>query len=193
MNRQTIPALISILLFMAMPASAHTGAGAVQGFAAGFLHPWSGIDHLLAMLAVGLWATARGGCNLWLLPATFLAAMMAGAGLRFFAFTLDGMETWVAFSVLALGLLLASRHRLATILATTLVAAFALGHGYVHAAEIGADAHAMTYACGFLTATSMILGAGLAAGFAGQAGTRTLHAVFAGLCMLVGTVLLAGG
>ena len=96
---------IFIGLLLSLPAQAHTGVGTVHGWVDGLSHPLLGIDHLLVMLAIGLWAAMRGGRSLWLLPMSFLLMMAAGAGLHFAGLTFDAAEAWVAFSVLASGLL----------------------------------------------------------------------------------------
>lgn len=188
-----LPSLSAMLLLsMATTVQAHTGAGAAQGFIDGVTHPLLGIDHLLVMLAVGLWAAMRGGHALWLLPAGFLLAMAGGAGLHFAGIELLAAETWVAWSVMICGGLVARNIPVSTGLASALVAAFALGHGYVHAAELAHDANAAAYAIGFLLATAALHIAGVAAGLAGLSGKRA-RAGFGLLCATVGTTLLVGG
>lgn len=181
-----------LLTMLSTSASAHTGAGGLHGFAGGFIHPWLGVDHLLAMLAIGLWAAKAGGRSLWLLPSSFMMAMAAGALLNFAGLSFIGAEIWVALSVLALGLILTLKRTIAMPAAMVLVVAFALGHGYVHAAEMGPDADAWTYALGFLTATACLHGLGLLAGLSGTTVIKMLRGVFAWLCMLAGAALIVG-
>ncbi|WP_031433346.1 HupE/UreJ family protein [Methylomarinum vadi] len=183
---------ILVLSVISTSALAHTGIASIHGFTDGLVHPWLGMDHLLVMVVIGLWAAKSGGRTFWLLPGAFLSAMVAGAWLSFAGIAVSGAETWVAFSVLALGLLLTLNKRLPTVLATGLVAAFALGHGYVHAAEIGAEADAMTYALGFLTATAVLHALGMVSVFTGPLVGKTIRAVFTVMCTLVGTALLIG-
>lgn len=187
-------ALLALLLFAILPSAAfaHTGVGGVHGFADGFGHPWLGADHLLAMLAIGLWAATSGGQALWLLPSSFMMTMAIGASLNLAGLSFIAAEYWVAFSVLSLGLLLTFKRTIAMPAATALVAAFALGHGYVHAAEMGPDANAWTYALGFLIATASLHGLGLLAGLSRQSALIKLRTAFAWLCTLTGAVLMAG-
>lgn len=181
-----------ILLMLSLPAQAHTGAGAVHGFGDGLLHPLMGVDHVLVMLAIGLWAALRGGRALWLLPMSFLLMMAAGAGLHLAGFTFNAAESWVAFSVLVSGLLVWGNYRIASGLAVALAGGFALSHGYVHAAELQTGADASTYALGFLLTTALLHVLGIVAGLSGIARVKIISAGFGLLCALVGTALLAG-
>lgn len=178
------------LAVLSTPVLAHTGVGAVHGFAAGFAHPLQGADHFLAMFAVGLWASTLGGRALWLLPLGFVGMMGLGALLAFGGFALPYAEGLVAASVLAFGLALWRNWRAAAGGAGMLVGGFALFHGYVHAAEIGAAADAMGYAAGFLLATAALHGLGIAAGLAGR-GFEWLRRGFGLVCAGVGAYLLA--
>lgn len=187
-------ALFTFLLLSALPfaASAHTGIGDLQGFIAGFSHPWLGLDHLLAMSAIGLWAAVVGGRHLWLLPTAFLASMAAGAWLGFAGVNMIGAESWIALSVLSLGMLLTFKRDMAALPAAALAAVFALVHGYVHAAEMTGESDAWTYALGFLTATASLHGVGLTAALAGPFALKALRITFAVVCTLAGTMLLVG-
>jgi urease accessory protein len=184
--------LSSLLLSSALPAHAHTGVGAVHGVLAGALHPLLGIDHVLVMLAVGLWAALRGGKALWQLPLAFLTAMGAGAGLSMLGLTISAAETAVAGSVLAAGLLVWRNTRMSSALAMAVVAVFALAHGYVHALELTDSADALGYAAGFLLTTAALHGLGLAAGVVAAARVKILAAGFGLVCAVVGVGLLAG-
>jgi len=144
-------------------ASAHPLHGAGAGFAAGFTHPFLGLDHLLAMLAVGLWAAQLGGRWLWSVPAAFVTTMVAGGTLGFLGLALPLTEPLVAASVLVLGLLVALRVRLQWA-GLALVAGFALFHGLAHAAELPAGAAAAAYAAGFAAATAALHAAGVGLG-----------------------------
>ena len=181
-----------LLLMLSLPVQAHTGAGTVHDFADGLLHPLRGVDHLLVMLAIGLWAALRGGKSLWLLPVSFLLMMAAGAGLQLAGVTVNAAETWVAVSVLVSGLLVWGNYRIATGLAVALVAGFALSHGYVHAAELQTETDAGTYASGFLLTTALLHVSGIVAGLSGIARVKIISAGFGLLCAVVGTALLAG-
>lgn len=173
-------------------AHAHTGIGSVHGLLDGVLHPLIGIDHLLVMLAVGLWAAMRGGRSLWLLPMAFLTAMGVGAGLSMLGITVTAAESWVAFSVVAAGVLVWRNTRMSSVLAVALVSVFALAHGYVHALELTGGADALAYSAGFLLTTAMLHGLGVTVGLLGAARLKILGAGFGLLCAVVGMGLLAG-
>jgi len=148
-------------------ALAHTGHP-TGGFGYGFAHPLGGLDHLLAMLAVGLWAAQAGGRALWAVPATFLAVMAAGGGLALAGVALPAVELGIAGSVLAFGLLVACAARLPLPAGMALTGAFALFHGFAHGAEMAAGASAVAYGAGFLAATALLHGVGLVAGQLGR-------------------------
>jgi len=187
------PILFAILFTLsALPAHAHTGIGAVHGLLDGVLHPLIGVDHLLVMLAVGLWAAMRGGKSLWLLPLAFVTAMGAGAGLSLSGITLPAAETWVACSVIATGVLVWRNTRMSSALAVALVAVFALAHGYVHALELTDGADALAYSSGFLLTTAALHGLGVVVGLLAAARLKILGAGLGLLCALVGVGLLAG-
>lgn len=157
------------LLALALPgaALAHTGHPA-GGFGDGFFHPPGGLDHLLATLAVGLWAAQAGGRALWAVPATFLVLMAAGGGLALAGVSLPAVELGIAASVLAFGLLVACAARLPLAVGMALTGAFALFHGFAHGAEMAAGASAARYGAGFLAATALLHGAGMLAGEMGR-------------------------
>lgn len=184
--------LVPLFAMMSSTTFAHTGVGTVHGFADGFGHPWLGADHLLAIMAVGLWAAKAGGRSLWLMPVTFIFAMAVGALLNLAGLSFIAAEYWVAFSVLLLGLILTFKHNIALPAATALVTVFALGHGFVHAVEMGPNDDALTYAYGFLIATACLHGLGLLAGLSRQSVLAKLRIVFAWVCALTGVLLMAG-
>ena len=160
------------LVATAMPAFAHTGVGAHGGLAAGFTHPLLGLDHLLAMIAVGLFAAACGGKALWLVPLAFVAMMAGGGTLAMAGIQVPMVELGIALSVVVLGAAVALRLSLPVAGAMALVGAFALFHGHAHGAEIPAGASALTYAAGFIAATAMLHGIGIAIGIAAGYGSR---------------------
>lgn len=186
-------ALIAILLLAApMAAFAHTGHSG-HGFGAGFMHPLSGVDHLLAMLAVGLWAAQAGGRARWVLPATFLAVMTLGGVLGAGGVAIPMVELGIAGSVAVFGLLIAFGARLPLGPAMSLTAALALCHGYAHGVEMASDASLLVYGAGFVAATAMLHVAGLLAGRLGasRGGALALR-VAGGATAAVGALLLAG-
>ena len=150
---------ISLLLAPTL-ALAHPGH-LETGLAAGFAHPFSGLDHLLAMLTVGLWAGYLGGAARWQLPLTFVGVMLLGAGLGMAGFAVPWLETGIAASVLVLGLLLTLAAPLTAIARVSLVAVFALLHGIAHGAELPSTANAVGYLMAFATATALLHGLGL--------------------------------
>lgn len=152
MNR-TLTTLL--LLLASTAASAHTGH-TVSGFASGFAHPFSGMDHLLAMLAVGLWAGQLGGQRIWQLPATFMLMLAGGAFIGMMVPSLTLIEPGIAASVLILGLLIASPTKLALPLSFALTAAFGIFHGYAHGTEMPSAVAPLVYAAGFLLATASL-------------------------------------
>lgn len=149
--------LFAGLVTMMVPAAyAHTGVHAVAGFAVGFIHPFTGLDHLAAMVAVGLWAALAAPQRVWSLPAAFMAVMALGAALGVAGVPLPDMETGIAASVLLLGGLLTTMARLPLVSAVALVGLFALLHGFAHGREMAADVDFAVYAAGFVAATGML-------------------------------------
>lgn len=172
------------------PALAHTGIGAASGFAAGFAHPLLGLDHLLAMAAVGLLAVQRGGRALWAVPACFVAAMVGASIVGMAGLALPLVELGIAASVIVLGAVIALRRHIPTSLAMALAGGFALFHGHAHGAEMPAAASALTYGAGFVAATIALHGAGIGLGLvAHRAGSRIADA---GLRIGGGAIALAG-
>lgn len=160
--RKQYPLLSLSLLCLASPALAHPGHESMS-FMSGLIHPFGGLDHVLAMLAVGLYAMSQAQRRRWLLPVGFVLAMLLGAVLGASGFGLPMVETGIATSVLVLGLLIALVVRLPLALSVPLVAVFALFHGHAHQAEMG-DSAVMTYALGFALATALLHAAGWAIG-----------------------------
>lgn len=148
-----------MLLTLASPAFAHDGHGG--GLAQGLAHPFTGADHLLAMIAVGLVAAMRGGRAAWALPLSFVAAAGLGFGAGRFGLTLPMVEPVILASVLLLGLLVMAAVPVNLVAGVALVAAFGVFHGQAHAAEAGSQAIA-GFAAGFLMASAGLHAAGLA-------------------------------
>jgi urease accessory protein len=162
--RSLAPAALALVA--ASPALAHPGHGAVT-LAAGLMHPLTGLDHMLAMLAVGVVAAQRGGRALWLWPAAFVAAMLAGYGL---GVNLPGsplFEPGVLASVIVLGALATVRARVPLAAGAGLIGACGLCHGYVHGAESPAGA-GFAFPLGFALATAGLHAVGLTMGLAAR-------------------------
>lgn len=163
-------ALLGLSLFCGT-AAAHTGGGAAGGFSEGFLHPFWGLDHLIAMIAVGLWAAQQGGRALWSVPAAFAGATLIGGMLALQGGGLPYVETGIALSVLVLGLLIAAQYRRPAV-AAAIAAIFALFHGYAHGLEMPPDLSSMRYVLGVGLATVCLLGVGVLGGSIGRPATR---------------------
>jgi len=192
-HARTITLSLLCLFVYAGAASAHPGGHAPTGFGGGLAHPLLGLDHLLAMIAVGLWAAQQGGRALWAVPAAFVGAMalgggLAASGLGGSGLALPQVETGIAASVLVLGLLIATRQRWAVTAGMAVAASFALFHGYAHALEMPLAASPALYALGFLMATVLLHGAGIAASVVGRYAIQMAGAAIAasGLVMLLG-------
>lgn len=152
-------AILAAALLAPLPALAHPGGDHVHGFTTGLLHPLTGLDHLAAMVAIGLWAGMLGGRLLWLLPAAFLGGMAAGGALGMGGMALPGVQAGILASVILLGALVGAAGRLPAALALPMVAAFGLLHGHAHGTE--AVGGAFGYELGFIAATAALHGAGL--------------------------------
>ncbi len=150
------------------PAFAHSEGGLAGGFSGGFLHPLFGLDHVVAMVAVGLWGAFLGAPAIFLLPIVFPLVMALGGILGILGIPLPGVEIGIAASAVVLGLMvaLAAKPRLA--IAAVLVGLFAIFHGYAHGAELPDGADAVAYSLGFVIATGLLHLAGIAFGLLAQ-------------------------
>ena len=165
-TRLTAAALIAALALLPTAALARPGIGHPHGFVHGFAHPLGGLDHVLAMVAVGLFAWQLGGRALWLVPATFVLVMALGGALGIAGVAVPGVEIGIVASVIVLGAIVALRVKTPLAIATGLVALFAIFHGHAHGTEMPLDASGAVYAAGFLLATALLHAAGIALGFA---------------------------
>jgi urease accessory protein len=179
-------------LLIALPALAHTGEGS-GGFAAGLAHPVLGADHVVAMVAVGLWGAFLGSPALWMLPILFPLVMAGGGVLGILGLPLPAVETGIALSAIVLGLMvmLAARPPLWT--AALLVGTFAIFHGHAHGRELPDGANAVAFSTGFVVATGLLHLTGIAFGAltrwpAGSIAVRGAGGVIA----LVGLSYLSG-
>lgn len=153
---------LGLLALVPTAALAHTGVGPTHGFAHGFAHPLLGLDHLLAMVAVGLWGAQRGGRAVWALPAAFVGAMIVGGAIGVAGLPLPAVEAGIVASVLLLGAAIALAARPALPLAAAVVALFALFHGHAHGTEMPAAVSGVFYGAGFASATALLHAAGIA-------------------------------
>jgi urease accessory protein len=177
-------------------AYAHTGVGDTSGFVHGFSHPISGLDHILAMVMVGVFAFQLGGRATWLVPTTFVLVMAVGGGLGIAGINVPFVELGIALSVVVLGAIVALNVKASTAVAMGLVGLFAIFHGHAHGAEMPENAAGAAYAAGFMIATAVLHAVGLGLGFMiGRAGER--HGTFAvrtagGVAAVAGVGILAG-
>ena len=149
-------AVLMLALLLAAPAEAHVEQGSLGGFQAGFAHPLFGVDHLLAMLAVGIGGAQMGGRRLWTLPVTFPLIMALGGIAGMAGLYLPQVELGIALSVLVLGLAIALAWRPFEWVALILIAVFAVFHGYAHGIELPNAADPAAYSAGFVIATGAI-------------------------------------
>lgn len=148
----------------ASPALAHSGTAAASGLAAGLAHPLGGLDHVLAMVAVGLFAAALGGRALWAVPASFAAMLLAGGALGLAGVGIPAAEFGIAASVIVLGAAVALGRSWPVAAAMAVVAIFAVFHGHAHGVEVPGEAATIPYSFGFVLTSTLLHGAGVAAG-----------------------------
>lgn len=179
--------LLTVALLGLMPmAFAHEGAGMVGGFTSGFLHPLLGWDHVVAMVAVGLWGAFLGMPALWILPVVFPLVMAFGGALGVLGIPLPGVEIGIALSALVLGVMVAGALRPPLWVAAVVVGVFAIFHGHAHGTELPQSASPIAYSLGFVIATGLLHLGGIGFGFAtrwsaGQAAVRAAGALIAGV------------
>ena len=186
--------LTAILAGFATPVLAHTGHGLVTGFIDGVMHPLGGMDHLLIMLAIGLWATLLGGAAVWRMPLAFLAMMSIGAMGAASGIALPAPERAIELSLVIMGVLLWSRHRLKALPAMSVAGSFALFHGFVHANEITTGSDGLAYGLGFLATTASLHASGILLGLTASRWSKIfVFKAFGTLCSAVGAYLLVTG
>ncbi|WP_426235192.1 HupE/UreJ family protein [Pararhizobium sp. DWP1-1-3] len=173
------------------PAFAHLDPTEHGSLMAGFTHPLSGLDHILVMLAVGLWAAQIGGRALWVVPSAFVGTMAFGFALAMAGVHLPFVEPAILASVVALGLLVAMAVRMETVACAAFVGVFALFHGYAHGGELG-SAGALPFSAGFVIATALlhIAGMGLGLGIGRLSSGRLISRILGGLTAFAGLALI---
>lgn len=198
MNRKIIPILIALLLFLLIPATAfaHDDTTVIRfgSFLAGFTHPVLGLDHLLAMLSVGIISSQIGGRAIWTVPLTFVLVMAIGGGLGLIGVGLTAIEFGIALSVLVLGVAIAAEQRFPIIVAMVAVGLFAVFHGYAHGAEMPSIAQPFRYVAGFLLGTTLIHIIGVVLGDIPKQydASKTIFRVLGGAIAVVGVLFLVG-
>lgn len=193
MIRKPLAALA--LAAVAGAAFAHEGAGAAAGFASGFMHPLLGWDHVVAMVAVGLWGAFLGPPAIWILPIVFPLVMAFGGALGVVGVPLPAVEAGIAASAIVLGAMVALAARPPLWVAALIVGAFAIFHGHAHGTELPDAASTIAYSFGFVIATGLLHLAGIAFGLvarwpAGKVAVRAGGALIAvaGVAFLTGAV-----
>jgi urease accessory protein len=168
---------------------AHPGHDGVSGFVSGVQHPLMGWDHLLAMVAIGLWAAQLGGRALWLVPVSFLALLSVGS---FFGAALPafpGTESVILSSVFVVGLFVAMSIRVPLIFSATIAGGFAVFHGFAHGAEAAKEAGLLGYNAGFLLTTALLHAAGIAWVLAAKRAPRFPIARLAGAAIVIAALI----
>lgn len=184
-SRKTLFAglLALVPLLISQGAFAHAGHGDTQGFVLGFAHPFSGLDHVLAMVAVGIWAAQMGRQALWLLPLAFVLLMAVGGAAGMAGLGLPGIEAGIALSSVVLGVMVLAKVQMRALLAAMLVGVLALFHGYAHGAELPVAAAGLHYAGGFVAGTVLLHVGGMMLGLLHRswAGNYALRGIGAGI------------
>jgi len=190
-----IPRLCAAALaFMPLAASAHVGIGHTHGFVNGFTHPLSGIDHVLAMIAVGLFAAQLGGRALWLVPLSFVSVMGLAGGIGMASVGMPFAEVGIGLSVVVLGLAVALRLSVPTLAAMSLVGLFAVFHGHAHGVEMPQSVSGLAYGVGFICATVLLhaigIGLGIAISGADEANGRLIVRIGGAAMAVAGAAIL---
>jgi urease accessory protein len=156
---------LAVLAFVLSPvtAFAHTGLGGASGIAHGFMHPLAGFDHVAVMIAVGVMAALVGGRAMWHIPAAFMTMMTAGAVAGAAGLQLPFVEAGISVSIIALTLAMFIAKKMPAALAVILAGGFAVFHGFAHGSEMPVEASGLAYGLGFLAATALLHGLGIAA------------------------------
>jgi urease accessory protein len=181
------PVSFVCMLLWPFVAWAHVESGQAGGIVSGLLHPVSGLDHVLAMVAVGLWGAQLGAPAIWLLPVAFPMMMAFGGMLGLMGVPVPGIEVGIAVSAVVLGALIVGETRMPIFGALLVVAFFALFHGHAHGTELAPGQNAMLYSLGFVIATGSLHAVGIAIGL--------VHRWKAGRLALrgAGSLVMAGG
>jgi urease accessory protein len=174
-----VPALLPAL------ASAHEESGKAAGFLAGLVHPVSGLDHVIAMVAVGLWGAVLGPPAIWVLPVAFPLVMALGGLMALLGLPVPAVEVGIALSAIVLGIMVLAELRPPLAVAAAIVAFFAIFHGHAHGRELPAGTSALLYSLGFVIATGLLHAAGILLGVAHRwsAGRNVVRAAGAGVAL----------
>jgi urease accessory protein len=188
-----VTVLLLTTLMVPSLAHAHSGAGVTSGLLQGIGHPLNGLDHICAMVAVGLWAAQMGGRSIWTVPLTFITVMALGGILGMIGVNLPLVETGIIISVLTLGVLIAASVRLPLVASGIIIDLFATFHGHAHGTEMPETLSGLAYAAGFIIATAFLHACGIGLGIAIQRIANPKIVRFAGTAIvLCGGHLLIG-
>jgi len=186
--------VVSLVSVMPAPALAHVGFGATSGLQSGFIHPFAGVDHLLAMVAIGIWAAQVGGRAKWVIPATFVSVMILAGAIGMFGVEIPFVEVGIVLSVIVLGLLIAGAVKWSLPVGALLVTLFAFFHGHAHGTEIPVGVDAIPYSAGFSIATVILHAVGILLGsMAPRLLTRSAIRVTGGVIAAAGVALAVSG
>ena len=163
-DRSLAALTIALLVLLPSTASAHSETGGVGGLVSGFTHPLTGLDHIVAMVAVGLWGAFLGGRAMWMLPVVFPVVMALGGALGVLGIPLPSVETGIALSGIILGLMVTFAAKPPLWVAAVIVGFFAVFHGHAHGTELPSAANPITFAIGFVTSTGLLHLSGIALG-----------------------------
>ena len=188
--------VIVTVLLAASAAQAHVGVGDTSGFVHGFAHPLGGIDHILAMVAIGLFAAQRGGRALWLVPLSFVSMMIVGGVFGMAGVALPFVEIGIGLSIVVLGIAVALSLDLPIAAAMALVGLFAIFHGHAHGAEMPETGSGLEYGLGFVLATVSLhaigIGLGMQIGRMSRLYGRRILQAMGSVMALTGVAILAG-
>jgi urease accessory protein len=179
---------ICLLVVFPPAVSAHIQGGEIIGIMNGIRHPVSGVDHVLAMIAVGLWGAQLGAPAVWLLPVTFPVVMAFGGLFGLMGVNLPGIEIGIAVSAIALGLVIFREARLNLYVAAAIVGFFAIFHGYAHGAELPPGGNGMLYSIGFVVTTGLLHASGIAIGLIHRWSAGRVALRSAGACVAMAGV-----
>ena len=191
-NRITFTAALAVFACPTV-ALAHVGAGSTASFVAGFGHPYSGLDHVAVMIAVGLWAALKGGRALWVWPCAFVGVMLIGGLLGMRHVPVPFVEPGILASVVALGLLVALAVNLPIWLGAAIISVFAIFHGHAHGSEVAENIGGAEYMIGFALATASLHAIGLGVALAlSSVKMRAVVRLAGAACVLLGVALTLG-
>ncbi len=185
LSRGGVPVLATLLLSVPAPAFAHVEGGQAIGFISGLQHPWSGLDHVVAMIAVGIWGAQLGNPAMWLLPVAFPMVMSFGAMFGLLGVPLPGIEIGIALSAIILGAMVGGEVRPRLGIAVLLVGVFAIFHWHAHGTELPPGQSGMLYSMGFVIATGCLHGIGIGLGLVHRWPAGKLALRGAGACIAV--------